>query len=127
MKLFENIEGFASDCLSLIKTIVSIFKLEAKLARLSVFPLLLNFCMLFIIAITIWLSSLFILGYYVALAFNSIIIALAIILLINLLILISLIQYLKFNLRNLSFVKTRAYFSKKEEKPYEQLEESTNS
>ncbi len=68
----------------------------------------------------------FILGYYSALlAFN--IIAAAIILLINLLILISLIQYLKFNLRNLSFVKTRAYFSKKEDKQYEKLEESTNS
>jgi hypothetical protein len=127
MKLFENIEGFASDCLSLVKTIVSIFKLEAKLARLSIFPLILNLCMLFIIAITVWLSSMFILGYYSALTFNSIIIAAAIVLLINLLSLVLLIQYLKFNLRNLSFEKTRAYFSKKEEKPYEKLEESTNS
>jgi len=127
MKLFEQIDGFASDSLSLIKTIVSIFKLEAKLARLSIIPLILNLSMLFIIAITVWLSSMFILGYYSVIAFHSIIIAAAIILLINLLILISLIQYLKFNLCNLSFEKTRAYFSKKEEKPYEQLEESTNS
>ena len=127
MKLFEQIDGFASDCLSVIKTVVAIFKLEAKLARLSIFPLLLNLCSLLIIAITVWLSSMFILGYYSLLTFNSIIIAAAIILLINLLILILLIQYLKFNLRNLSFEKTRAYFSNNEGKPYEKLEESTTS
>jgi hypothetical protein len=114
IKIIEEIEGFVSSKISIIKTAYSIFKLEAKLAGLSVFPLLMNLCMLFVALITVWISFMVLLGYFAALFFGTILFALGFILCLNLVLLCILLKYLTINLKNMSFEKTRAWFASNE-------------
>ncbi len=126
MKIFEQIEGLASDCLGIVKTVISIAKLETRLAGLSVYPLLLNIGMLLIVLMTIWMSAMLGLGYFFTLTFGSAVMALIFVLLINVGFFILLLSYLKFNLKNMSFEKTREYFSKKRENENDKLKKTSH-
>ncbi|CEG56977.1 hypothetical protein [Legionella fallonii] len=113
-KFFEHIEGLVNSKISVLKTLFSIFKLEARLAGLSVYPLLLNVCMLFVILITLWLSTMLVIGYLAMLFLQTLLQATLFIILVNLILFFILLKYLTFNLSNMSFEKTRAYLSPKE-------------
>ena len=126
MKLFDQIEGLVSGKLNVIKTVVSLIKLEARLAGLSVYPLLINVCMLFIVLITVWLSTMLLLGYLSIMAFSNAITAILIVLLINIMVFIGLLKYLMFNLKNMSFEKTREYFAHKESDEHGKLEKTVD-
>lgn len=76
MEVFKQLEALIAAKISVIRTALCIFRLEARLAGLSVFPLLLNICMLLVIFITVWLTAMFLLGYFVALSSKSLILAL---------------------------------------------------
>ena len=125
MKLLEQMEGFVSDSLGMIKTVVSIIKLETRLTVLSVYPLLLTVCMLLIVVTTIWFSTMLLLGYFFTLFFESAMMAIGSVLLLNGVLFVVLITYLKFNLRQMSFEKTRACFSKKEEHEDDELKKTS--
>lgn len=127
IKIIEQIEGLVSSKIATIKTIYSIFKLEAKLAGLSVYPLLLNLCMLFVVLITVWLSIMLLVGYYTILFFGTFILSVVFVLLLNLVLLIGLLKYLSFNLNKMSFEKTRAYFSSNESNKDDELKKTINS
>ncbi|MDI1352881.1 MAG: hypothetical protein PSV35_08995 [bacterium] len=114
MKLLEHLEGFISGKFHVAKTLLSLIKLEARLAGLSVFPLLLNLCLLFIVLMSVWFTTMLMLGYCFMLWIESPLAALFMVLALNLILLLMLIKYLTFNLKNMSFEKTRGYFSKKE-------------
>lgn len=109
MQAFKALEGLASNKLEEMKSFISMIKLEAKLAGLSVFPLIVNVCMLFVILITIWLTAMCMLGFAVIWAYDSTIIGLASVLLFNTILLGLLFIYLNFNLKKMSFEKTRKY------------------
>jgi membrane protein implicated in regulation of membrane protease activity len=111
MNLFSHVEGYASNSIGAVKTIFSIMKLEAKLASLSVLPLLLNLCTLFVVLITVWFSAMVFLSYGIFLASGYVWVALSAILLLNLILCVLLFRYLKYNLKSMSFEKTREYFS----------------
>lgn len=111
MEAFKQLEALIAAKISVIRTVLSLFRLEARLAGLSVFPLLLNICMLLVIFITVWLTAMFLLGYFVALTSNNLFLALFLILLLNIGLLLGLTKYLSYNLNNMSFQKTREYFS----------------
>lgn len=114
MNVLEHLEGLVSGKIETMKGIVSLFKLEARLASLSVFPLLLNLIGLFVILTTTWICTMVLIGTMLMLLFTSIIPAVALVLLLNLMIFIGLGYCIKTNLKNMSFVKTRDYFSPKE-------------
>lgn len=114
-KFFEQIEGLINSKISVFKTLFSIFKLEARLAGLSVYPLLLNVCLLFVILITLWLSIMLVIGCCAMLFLHTILQATFFIILLNLILFFILLKYLTFNLSNMSFEKTRAYLSPKED------------
>ena len=126
MKLIEQIEGLVSNKIATLKTIFSIVKLEARLAGLSIFPLLLNVCMLFVILITLWLSIMFLIGYCAVLFLGTFLSAGFLILFLNLSLLLGLLKYLKYNLNNMSFEKTRAYLSSKESSEDDKLKKTLN-
>ena len=107
MRLWKEIDGLVSSNLGLIKASIAIIKLEARLATVSVYPLLLNVLMLFLVLTTIWLSAMLILGYVTTLASASVILGLSTILLLNVGLYFGLMKYLEFNLRKMSFEKTR--------------------
>ena len=126
MNVFEHLEGFVSGKLSIIKTVVSLIQLETRLAGLSVYPLLLNLCMLFIVLMAVWLSTMLLLGYLFLFLFDNTFAAILFILFLNVVLLVLLLKYLMFNLKKMSFEKTRAYFSNKESSEHDKLEKTIN-
>lgn len=127
MKIIEEIEGFFSEKVSAFKTLTSMMKMEAKLAGLSVFPLLINLCALFIILITVWFSLMALSGYLILPFVGTPVLAVLSIFILNMILFFGLLKYLTYNLRNMSFEKTREYFSRTENDDYEQIEKTTNS
>jgi hypothetical protein len=114
IKIIEQIEGLVSNKLLIIKTILSVFKLEAKLACMSVFPLLLNLLMMFTIIISSWLSLMLLTGYGIVILSGSIMYGISAVLVVNLCVLLALFRYLSYNFNNMSFKKTRTYLAVKE-------------
>lgn len=111
MEALKQIEELVSTKLAIIKTIFSIIKLETRLAGLSIFPLLMNVCMLLIVLMSVWVLISLLMGYGILLIFHNVLISLLSVFFVNLIILLSLIKYLTYNLRNMSFEKTRAYLA----------------
>ncbi len=126
MNPFEHLEGLVSGKLSIIKMVVDIAKLEARLAGLSIYPLLLTLCLLLIVLMSTWLAAMLLVGYGIKLALHNSIWAISSVLLINMSVLILLLNYLLFNLKKMSFEKTRAYFSEKESDHHEKLEKTSD-
>ena len=112
MRFIHEMEGLVSSQLNLIKTGFSMTKLEARLAILSIYPLIINVCMLFVVLLSSWLTAMGMLFYGLMHVVDSLILALSGIFLFNLLILAILFKYLLFNLKNMSFEKTRAYLAR---------------
>ena len=108
MKFIEHIEGLFSEKLALIKEIFSLIILEAKLARLNIAPLLIHLILILPLLITIWLSSMFALG-YVLLPYThyQLLIDILLILLLNCLFLIISVYKIKKTVRLMCFDKTR--------------------
>lgn len=127
IKIFEEIEGLVSSKISSLKTILSIFKMEASLAGLSVYPLLLNLCMLFVVLLTLWFSIMLLIGYFAVLFFGGMLWGMLTILVLNLGLFMGLVKYLTFNLKNMSFAKTRTYLSTKESSKDDKLKKEINS
>ncbi len=127
MEAFKQVEHFVSARLAVIKTLFTLVQLEARLAALSVFPLLVNLCLLFIVLITLWLSTFVLVGYGTFLATHNIPLSLVVPFLINLLFLLGLTKYLLFNLKSMSFEKTRLYFSQNKSIDDEPCKKKTNS
>lgn len=111
MQLLEELAGLFAEKLDALKSVVTIVQLETKLARLSVYPLILNVCMLLVISMGIWLSTMTLLGYVALLAFDNIIMAMLSMMVLNVVSFLGLLKYLAYNLKNMSFEKTRAYLS----------------
>lgn len=126
MSVIEEIEGYVSSKVKGIKTLFLMISLEAKLARLSIFPLIINVCMLFVVLITLWSSLMLLIGYFTILTFNNYFMAIGIIVLLNLALLFGLLKYLTYNLSNMSFEKTREYFSERERNEQNKLEKTAN-
>jgi hypothetical protein len=126
MKIFEEVETYISGQFNSIKMLLTLIKLEAKLAGLTIVPLLINICMLFVILITFWLSAMMLLGYFILMTSNNFWIAIGVIITLNLLILGALLKYLTFNLKAMSFQKTRLYFTKPESNEHEKLENTAD-
>lgn len=120
MSFFLEIENLVSAKLEAVKTAVSIFQLETRLASLSVYPLLLNLCCLLIGLMGIWTSSMLAIGYILELWMHNLLLCILAVLLLNMFIVFGLLKYLSFNLKNMSFEKTRQYLANKESHYVEQ-------
>ena len=127
MKIFEHLEGLASSDVGITKTVLSIIKLETRLAGLTVYPLIINICMVLIVLMTIWVSLMCLIGFFISHAFESPLIALSSVLGLNVFLLIILLFYLNYNLKNMSFEKSRAYFSAIGKDEHDKLSEKSDS
>lgn len=107
MELLDNVEGFISSNVKVAKTFLTLVKLEARLAGLSVFPLVLNICMLFVILFTLWITIMGLLGLALFIYVESSVLSIFLILLINMILVFVLIKTLNRNLKKMSFEKTR--------------------
>ena len=124
MKILEQIESLVSGKLSTLKLLIGIVKLEARLAGLSIFPLLLNLSLLLIILMTTWLVGVLLLGYGLLVVFKSFLLASLSVLFLHIILVGILLNYLSFNLKKMSFEKTREYFSTTMGNEHERLEKT---
>lgn len=126
MKFFEELENYFSGQFYSLKMLLSLIRLEAKLAGLTVVPLIINLCMLFVILITFWASLMVLLGYAVFTQFNSYWLAISSTLFFNVLMLAVLLKYFAHNLKAMSFEKTRRYLNSQENADHERLQKTTD-
>lgn len=124
MSLFEDIEGFVSGQLSTIKSLIALIALETRLAKLSIIPLLLTLGVLVVILLTLWTTSMLLTASFIFNFTQSISESIASILALNLILLFGLLKYLTFNLKNMSFVKTRSFFKQQENDENERIEKA---
>lgn len=124
IKVLEHLEGYISGHLKIAKTVLSLIKCETKLAGQSIFPLLLNTCMILVVLMSVWSLIMILAGYYLIVLLGNFALSCSFILASNILIVFILMKYLNYNLKNMSFVNTRAFFSKKEHDDYEPTEEN---
>lgn len=111
MEALKQIEGLIHAKWSIFKSVLALVKLEAQLAGKSILPLLVSAGMLIMVLLTFWLLTCVLAGYLVLLQFGSFLIALGAVFLLNLVLMSLLSGYLLHTLRNMSFSRTRAYFS----------------
>ncbi len=111
MRLLNELEGYVSSQFSVIKTALTMTKLEAKLAGLSLYPLLINVCFLLVCLTSTWVTLMVAFGYVLVYFFGSLPLAFSGVLLLNIITAGLLLKYLRFNLKQMSFQKTRAYLS----------------
>ncbi len=124
MRFIDELEGLVSNQISVVKTCLSITKLEARLAAICVYPLLINLCMLLVCLTSIWLTAMGMLGYVFMHVFNNALIAMACVFLVNILLLGILLGYLLSNLKKMSFAKTRAYLANNREPESHEFKET---
>lgn len=110
--VIEEIAGLVSSKIDTIKTMIDIVKLETRLAGLSVYPLIINVCMLFVVLITLWLSIMGTVFYFINAFVHNPFISILCVLSLNVLSLLGLLKYLSFNLKKMGFEKTRQYILK---------------
>ena len=126
MKVTEEIGSYIASQFKTIKALISLVVLESKLAGLSVYPLLVNVCMLFVALTSLWCSLMVLIAYLMVLLLDSYLITLIAIVLLNTIILLSLLKYLSYNLKNMSFEKTRSFFANHESDDYEKLKKTSD-
>lgn len=109
MKLLDNLEGLVTSKIEAVKGIFTLFKLETKLAGLNIIPLLVNCGIIIATALTIWLTSMGLIGYLTVLFLGGHTWAgFLVILLLNIGLMGMLLKRIKINLQLMSFQKTRA-------------------
>lgn len=129
MNLLDELEGLITNKLGAVKTLISMTKLEGRLAGLSILPFVLCMIFLFTIALSTWLTLTGLIGYLAWLYLGKVIWSLVVVLLFNLILLSILKKYLLLTLKKMSFEKTRQYFemvlTTSENGDYEQREANT--
>ncbi|WP_133131215.1 hypothetical protein [Legionella yabuuchiae] len=111
MKPIDELIGLVSSKYEAVKTLLTIIKLETKLAGLSVFPLVINLGILIAIALTAWFTAMILVGYGFYVLFNHFFIAILGVSILNLIFLGLSIKYLLYTLKNMSFERTRRLLS----------------
>ncbi len=126
MRFITEMEGLVTQQLNVIKTGLSLTRMEAKLAVMSIYPLIITICMLMVILMGSWISIMGLIGYGLFRAFNDPLMALSGVLLMNALLLGFLLIYLSYTLKNMSFMKTRAYLSRGQNEPKSTCKENNS-
>ncbi len=114
MSVFVEVESLVVAQIEVIKTAVAILKLETRLASLSVYPLLLALCLLLVGLMGMWAATMLALGYMLAWIVPNTLLCILAMLMFNSLIVVAVLRYMLFNLKNMSFEKTRQYIANKE-------------
>lgn len=111
MLVLKEFEHLVKTKICSLKTISSIIFLEARLARLSIIPLLFTICFLIITFASFWLILITLLGYVIFIFSQNFILSISIVLILNIVMLLGLIKYCSMNFKKISFTKTREYFN----------------
>lgn len=108
MNLFNSVGGLISSRLGFAKDIFTLFRLEAKLAGLNLYSVLISIISSLVLLLSIWITVVILIGYLVLFLGGNIIVALFTVLLLNCLLLALILRLLAIRLKQMSFEKTRA-------------------
>lgn len=111
----------------IVRNILDIARLEARLARLSIGPLLLNLAILIVIGLGFWFALMVGVGYLLGILFHNILLGIVGVIVIHMIFMGFLIYWLLYNLKNISFKHTRKIFSQRQSIDYEKLEKTDHS
>jgi hypothetical protein len=111
MQALNELEGLLTHSWQVAKAFFSLVKLEARLAGLSVYPLLICLSLLLMSLMSLWLFSFVILGFIFMHLLHNPWLAMGCVFFLNALTLGFLIYYVILTLKNMSFEQTRAYLS----------------
>ncbi|HBI22306.1 MAG TPA: hypothetical protein DDY37_06980 [Legionella sp.] len=109
MSLIDEAVDLVSSQVHWMKTCLSITRLEATLAGLSVYPLLVLVCLFMVCFMGFWCTSLLFLGLVLMQALGNLMVVLGLICVTNALLLCLILRYLHLYLKRMRFEKTRAY------------------
>lgn len=117
MKFIEHLEGVVSSRLELAKGTWALVKLEAKLTRMNVVPLLISVGAMAALLITTWLTVMLLIGYLVIVFTGGyILVGIITVLLINICLFVYASKYIITVIKRMSFAKTRACLSNNKRK-----------
>lgn len=124
MNILDEIISLVSEKIIVFKTVGTIIKLETRLAGLSIIPCLWSVGLLFLVVGGMWLLVQALLTYFFIEVFNNIPLGIFLTLSVNVGVFIILIYYIVYNLKRMSFEKTRAYLSHMERGRDESVEKT---
>jgi len=126
MSLIKRLERMIANKFGITADLFHLFKLEAKLAGMTLPSFIIYLGLLIPVIISLWLSFMTLLGYFVYLSTQQPIFAVAAVFILNLLITILLLIGLKHRWQEMSFARTRDCLKKPEtENESEPTEERT--
>lgn len=125
MQVLEEVAELVSSKYSMFKTLAAMVRLEARLAGLSIFPMLLTLAVLIVFGLSFWVSTLILLGYLLYQFFQSMLIAILLVVIINFIGVALAAKSLITNIKNMSFSRTRKYLLKNK-KEQDELQEKEN-
>lgn len=111
MSLIQEMKGVVMNLLGVINACLSVTTLEAKLAAYSVLPLLATVFFLFICILSSWLTIMAVVAYGLMQILHSVWLVLAGMIGLHGIALIILACCLRYNLKQMSFEKTRTYLA----------------
>lgn len=111
MRLIDEAVGLVSSQAHLLKTCLSITRLEIKLALLSVYPVLFLVCFSLVCLMGLWCSSFLFLGVVLMRALGNLMVVTGLICSMNALLLAVILSVLHRYLKRMGFEKTRAYLA----------------
>lgn len=114
MMFIRRLERMIANKFGISGDLFQLFKLEAKLAGMTLPSLMVKLSLLIPIAIVLWLSMMILLGDLVYLATKQPLIAIAAVFILNLIIALILLRGLKRHLQEMSFARTRDCLKKPE-------------
>ncbi len=120
IKFIEHIEGYFSSKKAIASDFFTLIKLEAKLAGLSLYPLVVNGFILLTLLMSFWFMVLTASGYLLTLWVGNFLMALSILLAANFILVLGIMQRIHSCFKQLSFEKTRACLSS------DQLQDKSN-
>lgn len=126
MQALDELIGLVSSRFEVFRNFITLFKLETRLAGLSVVPFLLNLGLLIAVALTLWLITMGLAGYVINMLTGSMLLAIGSVLVLNLIVFLILIKYALFNLKKMSFEKTRKFLVKKKDTQSHELKKKAD-
>lgn len=116
MEFLRHLESLLSNKLGIAKDLFKLFKLEARLAGMSVFPLLLSLSLVIAFVLTLWLTFMLLIGDLILILTQKPLLAIASLLVMNLILTLFFVRILKQRLEQISFARTRACLKKPQER-----------
>ena len=126
MNFIEQLEGLVSSRIAVAKGIWTLLKLEAKLARLNVVPLLIAFGAMAALLITTWLTLMLLIGYLVTVVTGGYLaVGIIVVLLINIGFVGYTLKWISACIQRMSFERTRSCFADKYKDNHDSPEQVT--